>query len=57
MLAYAFSEVTSQLSPEFMSLLKGKTCFYIKAADPPLLAEIKKALDLARKVYAEKGWV
>jgi hypothetical protein len=57
MLAYAFPEVTSQLSPEFLSLLKGKTCFYFKSSDPSLLAEVRKALDLAQKIYAEKGWV
>jgi hypothetical protein len=55
--AYAFPEVTTQLSPKFMSLLKGKTCFSIKSTEPPLLAEVRKALDLASKVYAEQGWV
>ena len=45
MLAYAFPEVTSQLSPKFMSLLKGKTCFYIKSIEKSILDEVKKALD------------
>lgn len=57
MLAYAEPEVNDQLSPEFLALLKGKTCFYIKNADKSILDEVKKALDIAVQKYKEWGWV
>ena len=57
MMAYANPEVTSQLSPEFMALLKGKSCFSIKNTDQAILDEVRKALDLALHIYQENGWV
>ncbi len=56
MLAYANPEISSQLSPEFMSLLKGKSCFYIKSTEKPILEQVKKALDLALRAYQKNGW-
>ncbi len=57
MLAYAEPEVRSQLSPEFMALLKGKSCFYIKNADRPILNQVKKLLDIGLEEYRAKGWI
>ena len=57
MLAYADPDVKAELSPEFLSLLKGKTCFHIKSTDKPILDQVKKALDLGLKGYKERGWV
>ena len=63
MLAYAEPgvedpwNVKDQLSSEFLSLLKGKSCFYIKSADKAILKEVKKALDIGIKKYREWGWV
>ena len=57
MLAYAEPEVRDLLSPEFLALLKGKTCFYIRSTDKPILDQVKKALDIGLKAYKEKGWI
>ena len=57
MLAYAQPGEATELSPQFMSLLKGKTCFHLKAADESIKDEVRKALDLGVAFYREKGWV
>ena len=63
MLAYAQPDmndpwnVKDQLSPQFLSLLKGKTCFYIKSTEKAILNEVKKALDIGVQKYKEWGWV
>ena len=57
MLAYADTEVKNLLSSHFLSLLKGKSCFYIKSAEKTILDDVKKALDIGVLKYKEKGWV
>lgn len=57
MMAYAEPEVAQMLAPEFLALLKGKTCFYIRSTDKFILSQVKKALDIALKIYGKKGWV
>ena len=63
MLAYVEQDVDNpwnvkdQLSPQFLALLKGKTCFYIKSTEKAILDEVKKALDIGVKKYKEWGWV
>ncbi len=57
MLAYAEPEVRDMLSPEFLSLMKGKSCFYIRSTDKSVLDQVKKALDIGLKVFKKKGWV
>ena len=57
MLAYAEPEVRSQLHPEFIALLKGKSCFYIKNYEGIVLDQVKKALDFGLKKYRQKGWI
>ncbi len=57
MLAYADPEVRRQLSPDFLKLLKGKSCFYIKSVEQSILDQVKKALDLGVKGYQMRGWV
>ncbi len=63
MLAYAEPDINDpwnvkdQLSPQFLALLKGKTCFYIKSTEKAILDEVKKALDIGVKKYKEWGWV
>jgi len=57
MLAYAEPEIRDQIDPEFMKLLKGKSCFYITSAEKTILDQVKKALDLALRYYKDKGWV
>lgn len=63
MLAYAEPDVKDQfnvrdqLKPEFLALLKGKSCFYIKRAEKHILDEVKKALDIGLRKYKEWGWI
>lgn len=57
MLAYAEPELNDQLKPEFLALLKGKSCFYIKSTEKAIFDEVKKALDIGVQKYKEWGWV
>ena len=58
MLAYADTpEVRERLKPEFLALMKGKSCFHIKSKDKWILDEVKKALDLGLKYYRQQGWI
>jgi hypothetical protein len=57
MIAYAEPEVAKMLSPEFLALLKGKTCFYIRSTDKFILSQVRKALDIALRIYKKKNWV
>ncbi len=57
MLAYAEPKVRDKLSRDFISLLKGKSCFYIRSAEGYILDNVKKALDEGLKTYREKGWI
>ena len=47
----------SKISPRLLKLLKGKSCFHVKAVDSELLAEIKAALDLGLRHYTQQGWI
>ena len=57
MQTYADAEVKDLLSPQFLALLKGKTCFYIRSTEQAILDEVKKALDIGLWAYKEKGWI
>ena len=58
MLAYADTpEVRERLNPEFLSLMKGKSCFYIRSTEKWILDEVKKALDLGLEYYRQQDWV
>ena len=50
-------EVRKQLSPAFLKLLKGKSCFHVKKLDDGLRADIEAALELGTKAYKERGWL
>jgi len=43
--------------PDLLKLLKGKSCFHIKAIDTELEDHIKKALDKGLELYRKRGWV
>jgi hypothetical protein len=52
------TDVTKKnLSPALLTLLKGKACFHVKTLDLGLRKDIQAALDLATKVYRERGWL
>jgi hypothetical protein len=57
MLAYANPKIRSALSKDFLKMLKGKSCFYIKDTNPETLSQIRKALNIALVYYQERGWV
>jgi hypothetical protein len=44
-------------SAALMKLLKGKSCFYLKAITPELRADIKAALRTGLEAYKKMGWV
>src|SRR5262249_13670468 len=54
---YMEPSLRKKLSPNFMKLLKGKSCFYFKGLDDALVRDVKFALDEGVKVYESRGWV
>jgi hypothetical protein len=52
---YARPELKQVLRPELLALLKGKSCFYIRKADPVILAQIEDALKIGFEMYKEWG--
>jgi hypothetical protein len=57
MCIYGNDEVRKQLSPAFLKLLKGKSCFHVKRLDDGLRQDIARALELGTKAYKERGWL
>ena len=54
---YMNDATKKKLSPALLKLLKGKACFHVKTLDLGLRKDIQAALDLATKVYRERGWL
>lgn len=54
---YAKPEMVKIFQPELLKLLKGKSCFHIKKADPIIYAQIKEALKKGYESYKERGWL
>lgn len=46
-----------KLSPALLKLLKGKSCFHVKALDEGLYQEVAGALKVGHQAYKERGWV
>jgi hypothetical protein len=46
-----------KLAPELVKLLKGKSCFYVKALTPEVREGIRAALELGVMCFRERGWV
>jgi len=57
MCIYMNDGAKKKLSPSLLKLLKGKTCFHVKALDTGLEKDIEAALEMGVKVYQEKGWL
>ncbi len=53
---YVHTELRTAFEPELLKLLKGKSCFHIKANDPVLLEQIRTALQIGFKIYQQNGW-
>jgi hypothetical protein len=54
---YTDPERKKLFKPELLSLLKGKSCFYVRRLDPELKRQIKAALADGYKLYKKRGWV
>jgi hypothetical protein len=54
---YESPELKQVFKPELLALLKGKSCFYIKKADPVILTQIEEALRIGFQMYQDRGWV
>jgi hypothetical protein len=46
-----------ELAPDMMRLLKGKSCFHVKALTPELKTAIRDALKVEAECYKKNGWV
>ncbi|MDR3681303.1 MAG: hypothetical protein P4L41_15160 [Flavipsychrobacter sp.] len=54
---YCSAAIRLQLSPNLLKLLKGKSCFHIKAVDDALLTDIRHALKVGFEGYKKLSWV
>ena len=54
---YAEPDVKAMFKPELLSLLKGKSCFYVKQRDPVVMKQIKSALSDGLRLYNRNKWV
>jgi len=54
---YILPSLATSLGTSLAKLLKGKTCFHLKALDDDLLVQIREALNLGITNYRERGWV
>lgn len=54
---YAEPEIKAFFKPELLTLLKGKSCFHIKALDEQLEGQIRDALARGFDLYKSRGWV
>jgi hypothetical protein len=54
---YALQDLKSVFAPEFIKLLKGKSCFHVKKLDDFLIEQIRVALKIGFEEYQKNGWV
>jgi len=54
---YVDAEIKEVFEPELLSMLKGKSCFYIKENDAEILRQIDQALEMGFEIYQKNGWV
>ena len=38
-------------------LLRGKTCFHMRAADEAMLENVRLAVDAGTQLYRDRGWL
>jgi len=53
---YMNETAKKRLSPQFVKLLRGKTCFHLRKLDGGLKEDIEAALELGTKTYRERRW-
>lgn len=54
---YVEPSLAQKISPGLQKLLKGKSCFHVKALDDDLYREIERALKVGHQAYKQRGWV
>jgi hypothetical protein len=54
---YADSDKQGLFAHELLRLLKGKSCFHLRALDDELQRGIDEALEQGFELYRERGWV
>lgn len=54
---YANTELKTVFAPDFLKLLKGKSCFHIKKLDDALKEQIRAALKIGYENYQKNGWI
>jgi hypothetical protein len=54
---YVNPGLKSELHPQLLKCLKGKSCFHIKKNDPELMKQVTQALEIGYEDYKRKGWV
>jgi len=54
---YASPELKSELHPELLKCLKGKSCFHIKKMNEEVEEQVKDALKKGYYLYKKKGWI
>jgi hypothetical protein len=53
---YADTDLADVFGDELLSLLKGKSCFYLKELTPPIKKQMRDALRIGYELYEERGW-
>lgn len=54
---YTNPERKAMFEPELLSLLKGKSCFYVRRLEPAVKRQMRAALRSGFRLYKERGWV
>jgi len=54
---YTHEEAREFFGPEMLALLKGKSCFHLKALTPEIEAQMTDALARGLELYRQRGWI
>lgn len=54
---YTVPELKSELHPDLLKSLKGKSCFHLKKMDEEVAQQVKDALKKGYDLYKKKGWI
>jgi len=54
---YTDIQLKKTFNPEFLKLLKGKSCFHIKVLNKSLEQQIDEALKIGHALYRKRGWI
>jgi hypothetical protein len=54
---YIRPALARQIPQPLRKLLRGKTCFHIRAADDAMLENVRLAVDAGTQLYRDRGWL